>query len=81
MPKNIVTKPYPVQFNSWEAVYFNYDLGHPKTIATKAKSLGVERFVLDDGWFEGRNDDTRALGDWWPWPWVTISVWNAIFSP
>lgn len=37
-------------------------------MADKAAKIGVERFVLDDGWFEGRNDDTTALGDWWPDP-------------
>ena len=68
VPKNVATRPRPVQFNSWEAVYFRHDLDHLKSMADKAAFLGVERFVLDDGWFEGRDDDTRALGDWWPDP-------------
>ena len=65
----IVTWPYPnrqrpVHYNCWEAVYFDHDLPVLKDIATRAAALGAERFVLDDGWFRGRTDDTRALGDW-----------------
>lgn len=56
----------PVQLNTWEAVYFDHDLEQLKAMADKAASLGIERFVLDDGWFHKRNDDTAALGDWWP---------------
>ncbi len=56
--------PRPVHYNCWEAVYFDHDLATLKDIATRAAALGAERFVLDDGWFRGRDDDTRALGDW-----------------
>jgi alpha-galactosidase len=56
----------PVQLNTWEAVYFDHDLPTLTKMASKAAELGFERFVLDDGWFEGRNDDTAALGDWVP---------------
>lgn len=58
------TRPRPVTLNSWEAVYFDHDLGRLRALADTAARLGVERFVLDDGWFRGRRDDTRGLGDW-----------------
>lgn len=57
-------RPRPVHFNCWEAVYFDHDVAVLKRLADRAAALGVERFVLDDGWFKGRNDDTKALGDW-----------------
>lgn len=57
-------RPRPVHYNCWEAVYFNHNLPELKDIATRAASLGAERFVLDDGWFGNRDDDTRALSDW-----------------
>lgn len=57
-------EPHPVHYNCWEAVYFRHDLEELKAIATRAANLGAERFVLDDGWFRGRNDDTSSLGDW-----------------
>ena len=56
--------PRPVFYNCWEAVYFNHSLDELKDIASLAASLGAERFVLDDGWFVDRNDDTTALSDW-----------------
>lgn len=62
------SKPRPVHFNTWEAVYFRHDLDELKALATRAAGVGAERFVLDDGWFRGRNDDTAALGDWTPDP-------------
>lgn len=57
-------EPHPVHYNCWEAVYFRHDLEELKAIASLAAGLGAERFVLDDGWFRGRNDDTSSLGDW-----------------
>lgn len=57
-------EPRPVHYNCWEAVYFRHDLDELKSIASLAAELGAERFVLDDGWFRGRNDDTSSLGDW-----------------
>ena len=60
--------PRKVHFNSWEAVYFDFDLPRLQALASAAAALGVERFVLDDGWFAGRRDDTSALGDWTPDP-------------
>lgn len=57
-------RPRPVMLNTWEAVYFKHDLDNLLALATRAAEVGVERFVLDDGWFLGRNDDRAALGDW-----------------
>jgi alpha-galactosidase len=54
----------PVHYNCWEAVYFRHDLEELKELATRARSNGAERFVLDDGWFGKRDDDTSSLGDW-----------------
>lgn len=59
-------KPRPVHLNTWEGVYFDHDLAEMKALAATAAELGVERFVLDDGWFHRRSDDCRALGDWRP---------------
>lgn len=56
--------PRPVVLNTWEAVYFDHDFDRLKDLARTAARVGVERFVLDDGWFTGRRDDHRALGDW-----------------
>ncbi|MCV0427574.1 MAG: alpha-galactosidase [Roseibium sp.] len=56
--------PRPVHYNCWEAVYFDHKLDELKTIASQAADLGAERFVLDDGWFGRRDDDTSSLGDW-----------------
>ncbi len=61
----------PVTLNVWEAVYFDHDADRLVRIADLAAEVGVERFVLDDGWFLGRRDDTAGLGDWW----VDEQVW------
>ena len=50
--------------NSWEAVYFDHDHDRIGALVDTAAALGVERVVLDDGWFLGRRDDTAGLGDW-----------------
>ncbi|NNF90974.1 MAG: alpha-galactosidase [Boseongicola sp.] len=57
-------RPRPVHYNCWEAVYFEHRMEVLKDIATRAAALGAERFVLDDGWFGQRDDDTSALADW-----------------
>ncbi|WP_187428811.1 Alpha-galactosidase [Roseobacter fucihabitans] len=57
-------RPRPVHYNCWEAVYFKHDLPVLKDIAARAARLGAERFVLDDGWFGQRDDDTSSLSDW-----------------
>ncbi|MHA7272659.1 alpha-galactosidase [Arthrobacter sp. TMT4-20] len=67
----------PVTLNTWEAVYFNHDLNRLTRLADKAAALGVERFVLDDGWFDGRRDDTSSLGDWF----VDPEVWPDGLTP
>ncbi|MEH6830978.1 MAG: alpha-galactosidase [Sulfitobacter sp.] len=56
--------PRPVHYNCWEAVYFNHKWPVLKDIAERAAYLGAERFVLDDGWFGLRDDDTTSLADW-----------------
>ena len=56
--------PRPVHYNCWEAVYFDHKLPVLQDIADQAADLGAERFVLDDGWFGNRDDDTRSLSDW-----------------
>jgi alpha-galactosidase len=63
--------PRPVIVNTWEAVYFNHDLGRLKALADAAAGVGAERFVLDDGWFRHRRDDHAGLGDWY----VDEGVW------
>lgn len=62
------TTPRPVLLNTWEAVYFDHDDDRLRELADVAAAVGVERFVLDDGWFGSRRDDTSGLGDWWVSP-------------
>jgi alpha-galactosidase len=62
------TSARPVLLNTWEAVYFDHDAERLRSLADQAAALGVERFVLDDGWFGSRRDDSRGLGDWWVSP-------------
>ncbi len=69
--------PRPVHLNTWEAVYFDHDLDTLKALADAAAEVGVERFVLDDGWFGSRRDDTKGLGDWW----VSAEVWPRGLGP
>ncbi|MDD5921909.1 MAG: alpha-galactosidase [Eubacteriales bacterium] len=57
-------KPRPVLINSWEASYFKFNERKLLRLAKAAKGLGIELFVLDDGWFGQRNDDSHSLGDW-----------------
>ena len=54
----------PVLLNSWEAFQFSIDEEKCLALAKQAAELGIELFVLDDGWFRNRIDDRRALGDW-----------------
>ena len=54
----------PVLVNNWEATYFNFSDSSLLSLAKSAADLGVELFVLDDGWFGSRDDDTTSLGDW-----------------
>jgi alpha-galactosidase len=55
----------PVLYNSWEATEFNVSEEGQIALAEKASKLGVERFVIDDGWFGQRKDDHAGLGDWY----------------
>jgi len=71
------TRPRPVTVNTWEAVYFRHDLDTLRALADRAARIGAERFVLDDGWFHGRRDDTAGLGDWW----VDAEVWPDGLAP
>jgi alpha-galactosidase len=57
-------KPRPVVVNNWEATYFDFDDARLIEIATVAADLGIELFVLDDGWFGHRDDEHSSLGDW-----------------
>lgn len=57
-------KERPVLVNSWEAFYFNINRAKLLKLGAEAKAIGAELLVVDDGWFVGRSDDTRALGDW-----------------
>lgn len=59
-------KERPILVNNWEATYFDFDEDKIVSMASKAKDLGFELFVLDDGWFGKRNDDKTSLGDWFP---------------
>lgn len=54
----------PILLNSWEAAYFDISESKLLSLAKKGKEAGIELFVMDDGWFKGRNDDTSSLGDW-----------------
>ncbi|MEY4742530.1 MAG: hypothetical protein RL672_1280 [Actinomycetota bacterium] len=68
-PTNI--RPRPITLNVWEAVYFDHDYAKLAALAEAASKIGVERFVLDDGWFGSRRDDHAGLGDWV----VSADVW------
>lgn len=72
-----VAGPRPVVLNTWEAVYFDHDLDTLVELADSAADLGVERFVLDDGWFRGRRDDHAGLGDWY----VDETLWPGGLTP
>lgn len=61
---NYRDKIRPILINNWEATYFDFNEVKIKEIAEEASKLGMELFVLDDGWFGNRNDDKSSLGDW-----------------
>ncbi|MEU3984443.1 alpha-galactosidase [Streptomyces sp. NPDC026672] len=61
-------RPRKVLYNSWEATAFDVDAAGQLELARTAAEIGAELFVVDDGWFTGRPDDTGGLGDWYPDP-------------
>jgi alpha-galactosidase len=63
-PEHFRNKARPTYLNTWEAAYFDVDEDKVLDLADKANEIGVDMLVLDDGWFEGRRDDTTSLGDW-----------------
>ena len=65
LPKSFNDKPLPVLYNSWEATEFNIDVSQQTALAELAADIGVELFVMDDGWFGKRNNDRAGLGDWY----------------
>lgn len=69
--------PRPLTLNSWEAVYFDHDLERLSALVERAARVGVERVVLDDGWFRGRRAPNAGLGDWV----VDRDVWPDGLSP
>ena len=69
--------PRPVTLNTWEAIYFAHSFELVARLADRAAAVGIERFVLDDGWFHLRRDDHAGLGDWW----VDPAVWPDGLGP
>jgi alpha-galactosidase len=70
-------RPRPTVLNTWEAVYFDHSLDRLIHLADLAAEIGVERFVLDDGWFHARRNDRAGLGDWV----VDADVWPNGLTP
>lgn len=62
---SITSQPRRIIYNSWEATTFNVNAENQKRLAQKASALGIELFVMDDGWFGQRNSDCAGLGDWY----------------
>ncbi len=65
LPKSFNKKPLPVLYNSWEATEFDISVDSQTKLAKVASKIGVELFVMDDGWFGKRNNDRAGLGDWY----------------
>ncbi|GAA2109587.1 alpha-galactosidase [Microlunatus panaciterrae] len=74
---NHVDRQRPVTLNVWEAVYFHHDAARLIDLAERAAALGVERYVLDDGWFGSRRNDYSGLGDWT----VSKDIWPTGLHP
>jgi len=71
------TKPRPLTLNLWEAIYFDHSEAKVKSLIDIAASIGVERVVLDDGWFGSRRNDKSGLGDWQ----ISKDVWPNGLKP
>jgi alpha-galactosidase len=71
------SSPRPLVLNTWEAVYFDHDLDRLTDLVERAARVGMERIVLDDGWFRGRREATSGLGDWF----VDENVWPDGLEP
>ncbi len=74
LPQN---QPRGVHLNSWEAVYFDHNMTGLQRLIDAGRQAGADRFVLDDGWFGSRRDDTRGLGDWT----ISPEAWPEGFKP
>ena len=70
-------RPRPIVLNTWEAVTFDMSFSRLARLAEVAAEIGVERFVIDDGWFGSRRDDSAGLGDWS----VALDVWPDGLGP
>ncbi len=75
--ENHPKRPRPLTLNLWEAVYFDHNFEKLSKIVEKAAEVGVERVVLDDGWFGARRNDKQGLGDWV----VSKDVWPNGLKP
>jgi alpha-galactosidase len=64
LSSDVANKPRPIHLNTWEGIYFDHDPEYIMSMATQAANMGVERFIIDDGWFKGRGGDKAGLGDW-----------------
>lgn len=64
LPEYFANKLRPIHLNTWEGIYFDHDPEYIMSMATQSAEMGVERFIIDDGWFKGRNGDKAGLGDW-----------------
>ena len=64
IPPAYAAKPRPIVVNNWEATYFDFDYERLFAIIDAAEGTGIDAFVLDDGWFGARNNDSAGLGDW-----------------
>lgn len=71
------SSPRPLTLNTWEAVYFDHDLPRLAKLVERAAEVGVERLVLDDGWFRHRRSDRAGLGDWY----IDDGVWPDGLAP
>ena len=69
-------RPRPLTLNMWEAIYFDHKVEKIKSLVDVAADIGIERVVLDDGWFGSRRDDKSGLGDWT----ISTDVWPQGFS-